>query len=191
MPPTDTEHSQWFSSEVQPHEPALRAYLRSRFPSLGDPDDVVQETYTRLLREKDAGRIRHPRAFLFTAARNIALDFFRRRRRTAGTETVTHSSLENVVEDRPGAVELLSRQQELEILTEAVQSLPERCRQVIMLRYLKSCSYKEIATLLGISTETVKTHLAKGVERCAEYFEARGLLPGRALALPHDEERSH
>ena len=52
MPPLDTEQSRWFALEVQPHEPALRAYLRSRFPLLQDFDDVIQETYTRLLREK-------------------------------------------------------------------------------------------------------------------------------------------
>ena len=176
MPPLDTEQSRWFALEVQPHEPALRAYLRSRFPFLQDFDDVIQETYTRLLREKDAGRIQHPRAFMFTAARNVALDLFRRRR-TSGADAIPHSLPPDVVEERPNAAEALSQRQELEILAEAVRTLPDRCRQVIMLRYLKGHSYKEIAALLDVSTETVKTHMAKGVRRCADYFEARGLLP--------------
>lgn len=172
---SETEQARWFIHEVQPHEPALRAYLRARFPKLGEPDDVVQETYVRLLSERKAGRVRHARAFMFTAARNVALDFFRRKSYSS-TEAVTHSSLANVVEEKPGAAEVLSQQQELEVLTRAVQSLPERCRQVIMLRYLKGCSYKEISVLLGVSTETVKTHMAKGVKRCADYFEANGLM---------------
>lgn len=188
MPPSNTEQSRWFALEVQPHEPALRAYLRSRFPRLHDLDDIIQETYTRLLREKDAGRIQHARAFMFTAARNVALDFFRRRR-TAGADAVTHSEPTDVVEERPDAAEALSQQQELEFLAEAVRTLPERCRHVIMLRYLKGYSYKEIASVLDVSTETVKTHMAKGVRRCAEYFEARGLLAGRArLSLDAADE---
>jgi RNA polymerase sigma factor (sigma-70 family) len=186
MPPSDPEYSRWFALEVQPHEAALRAYLRARFPKLADPDDVIQETYTRLLREKDAGRIQHPRAFLFTAARNVALDLFRRRR-TSGADAIPHSDPSNVVEERPDAAEALIHQQELELLAEAVRTLPDRCRQVIMLRYLKGCSYKEIAALLDVSTETVKTHMAKGVRRCAEYFEARGLRPERTgLGLDPD-----
>lgn len=180
MPLQQTEQSRWFSLEVQPHEPALRAYLQARFPLLRDADDVIQETYTRLLREKDAGRIRHTRAFMFTAARNIALDFFRRRR-TVEFESITHSSAANVVEGAPHAAETISQQQELEFLAEAVQTLPHRCRQVIMLRYLKGSSYKEIAAILGISTETVKTHMAKGVKLCADFFAARGLLQERQL----------
>jgi RNA polymerase sigma factor (sigma-70 family) len=186
MSPSDTEQSRWFALEVLPHEAALRAYLRSQFPLLQDSDDVIQETYTRILREKDAGRIRHARAFMFTAARNVALDVFRRRR-TSGGDAITHLDVADVVEERPDAAEALSQRQELDILAEAVRTLPERCRQVIMLRYLKGCSYKEIAALLDVSPETVKTHMAKGLRRCAEYFEVRGLLSERATG-PRDPE---
>src|SRR4051794_17449342 len=114
MPPHDTEQARWFSLEVQPHEPALRAYLHARFPLLRDSDDVVQETYKRVLREKDAGHIRHIRAFMFTAARNLALDFFRQRHRTPA-ETIAPANLENLLEEAPDAVETLCRQQDLEV----------------------------------------------------------------------------
>lgn len=180
----ETEQSRWFSLEVQPHEPALRAYLQARFPLIRDADDIIQETYTRLLREKNAGRIRHARAFMFTAARNVALDFFRRRR-NATTEPITHSTAASVVEESPHAAEAVSQQQELQILADAVQTLPTRCRQVIMLRYLKGYSYKEIAATLGVSTETVKTHMAKGVKMCGDYFAARGLLEERRMFSDH------
>jgi RNA polymerase sigma-70 factor (ECF subfamily) len=54
----------WFAEEIQPHEPALRAYLHGRFPTLRDLDDIVQDTYARLLRAKESGSIRHPKALL-------------------------------------------------------------------------------------------------------------------------------
>jgi len=59
---------------------------------------------------------------------------------------------------------------------DAVRALPDRCRQVIMLRYLDGLAYKEIAEQLGISPETVKVHMAKGMRRCAAFFADRGLL---------------
>lgn len=175
MPPPDAEQSRWFALEVQPHEPALRSYLQSRFPSLRDLDDVVQEAYTRVLRENAAGRLRHVRAFLFTAARNVALDLFRRRERREPAP-ITHFDPNSVVQEGPDAAEALDQQEKLELLAEAVRTLPDRCRQVIVLRYVKGCSYHEIAAELGISSETVKTHMAKGMKRCAEYFDSRGLL---------------
>lgn len=182
------EQSRWFAEEVQPYEPALRAYLHGRFPSLQDPDDIVQDTYARLLRAHAAGTIRHPKAFLFTTARNSALDFFRRKR-AVSLEDVTHFDASSVLIDRADTAERVSRDQELEILADAVRALPDRCRQVIMLRYLDGLSYKEIAVQLDISPETVKAQMAKGVRRCAEYFRERGLLQSAAPnAQPGDAQ---
>lgn len=174
MPPT--EQARWFSEEVYPHEPALRAYLKARFPTLGDHDDIVQETYTRLLRAQVNGGVRYPKAFLFTAARNIAFDLFRRRG-AKPTEAVTDLVELTVLEERPGAGEQIDQGYELEVLADAVRALPDRCRQVIMLRYLEGFAYKEIADQLNISPETVKVHMAKGMRRCASFFAERGLLP--------------
>jgi RNA polymerase sigma factor (sigma-70 family) len=80
------------------------------------------------------------------------------------------------LEDRPGVGELIDQSYELEVLADAVRALPDRCRQVIMLRYLDGLAYKEIAVQLGISAETVKVHMAKGMRRCAAFFAERGLL---------------
>jgi len=173
MPPS--EHARWFSEEVQPHEPALRAYLQARFPTLGDHDDIVQETYTRLMRTKDAGGVRYTKAFLFTVARNVAFDLFRRRG-AKPTEAVTDLVELMVLEERPEVGQQLDQSYELEVLADAVRALPDRCRQVIMLRYLDGLAYKEIAGQLGISAETVKVHMAKGMRRCAAFFAERGLL---------------
>lgn len=180
MPPT--EQARWFAEEVQPHEPALRAYLLARFPSLSDHDDLVQEAYSRLLRAQAAGKVRYARALLFTTARNAALDLFRRRR--VPLEAVTDFKELAVLDEQLNAAELVGQQQELDILAEAVRALPDRCRQVIMLRYLDGLSYKEIALQLGISPETVKVHMAKGMRRCAEFFQQRGLL----AANPSDQK---
>jgi RNA polymerase sigma factor (sigma-70 family) len=179
MPPS--EQARWFAEEVHPHEPALRAYLQARFPSLGDHDDLVQETYTRLLRAKAAGGVRYTKAFLFTTARNAAFDLFRRRR-ASPTEAVTDHAERSIMEEQPGVAEKVDQQQELDVLAEAVRALPDRCRQVIMLRYLDGLAYKEIAVQLGISPETVKVHMAKGMRRCAAFFAERGLLKVPATA---------
>lgn len=173
MPPS--EQARWFAEEVQPHEPALRAYLRARFPTLGEHDDLVQETYARLLRAQAGGGVRYTKAFLFTTARNAAFDLFRRRG-AKPNEAVTDQAAITMLEERPGVGEQLDQSYELEVLADAVRALPDRCRQVLMLRYLDGLAYKEIAVQLGISPETVKVHMAKGMRRCAAFFTERGLL---------------
>ena len=169
------EQSRWFSEQVQPHEPALRAYLSKRFPALPDHDDLVQETYVRTLRAHEGGRVPCARAFLFTTARNAAIDLFRRRRGHAHEELSEFSALP-LIDEAPGIAESAEREQRLEVLLEAILALPERCRQVMMLRHLDGLAYKEIAERLGISPETVKVHMIKGLKDCTRFFRQRGLL---------------
>lgn len=165
--------SRWFFEKIHPHESALRAYLSKRFPSLGDHDDLVQETYVRLMRVKEPQRLVHTKAFLFTTARNAAIDLFRRRKSTPLEQLEDHRPtplLENV----PSAAESLDENQRRDELVLALHALPERCREVMLLRYLEGCSSKEIADRLGITPGTVKNHLLKGVRDCVRFFEARG-----------------
>jgi RNA polymerase sigma factor (sigma-70 family) len=176
MPAPDNTH--WFNAEVKPHEASLKSYLRNLFPSLPDIDDYVQESYVRLIKAKEKGRISYVKAFLFTTARNAALDFFRRRKVVTIDQVADLETL-HVIDDKPGVAETVSKQQELAMLADAVKALPHRCRQVLTLRLLYGLSHKEIAADLGISTHTVKAQLAKGMRRCADYFAERGLPTAR------------
>jgi RNA polymerase sigma factor (sigma-70 family) len=176
-----TAHSEWFHEEVRPHEPALRAYLRGVFPSLPDIDDLVQESYARLLRAKEAGKVRYVKAFLFAIARNAALDLCRRRN-VVSFEPIGDLVDLTVIDEGQDVAEAVNKQQELALLADAVRALPERCRQVLTLRLLYGLSHKEIAADLGISDLTVKAQLAKGMRRCAEYFKVRGLMKDRPAA---------
>jgi RNA polymerase sigma-70 factor (ECF subfamily) len=168
----DPSLTDWFVREVQPHEPKLRAWLQARFPSLTDVDDLVQESYARLLRAQRTGRVGNAKTYLFATARHAALDLFRR------SQIVSIGPVEgidelSVLEEGPGIVESLSRAQELEFLSEAMQTLPDRCRHVIVLQKIHGLSYKEIAARLGISESTVNAQLAKGVLRLRDFMRAR------------------
>ena len=156
MPPS--EESRWFAEHVQSHEPALRAYLSRRFASVPDHDDLIQETYSRAIRAWKAGRITHARGFLFAAARNIAIDLVRRGHRR---ETMPEATLLTLEDGQPAVQEQLDQSERLDALVEAVDTLPPRCREVMMLRYLDGLSYREIADRLSLSPETVKVHLVK------------------------------
>jgi RNA polymerase sigma-70 factor (ECF subfamily) len=74
------------------------------------------------------------------------------------------------MEEGDGIPETVARSEEIEILTEAIQSLPERCRQVLTLRKIYGLSQKEIAAQLGIAEHTVEAQTAIGVRKCAAFF---------------------
>lgn len=165
----DPEMSRWFAEEVQPHEAALRNWLRSRYPALSDRDDLVQESYVRLWRARAHGPVGSPKALLFVIARNLALNHLRRLRQVG---CVGESELSGVLDDAAPVGDQVARQQEHQLLQQAIQSLPERCREVFVLRRIYGLSQKEIAARLGIAEKTVEVQGLKAIKRCMEFFRA-------------------
>jgi len=182
VPPADPEIARcqslnlakWFAEEVQPHEAELRAYLRRSFPSLADIDDLIQETYARLVRARTAGGVSEARPYLFATARNTACDVFRRSKIISITGLAEIERLP-VVEDRPATGEALARAQEIELLRDAIAALPPRCRQVFTLCKLYGQSHREVAQQLGLSEHTINAQIALGVLRCRAFLRARGV----------------
>lgn len=168
--PSPSPDDRWFSDHVLPHEPMLRAWLRSRFPRGVELDDLVQEAFARVLHARAGGAaMRSPKAFLFATARNLALDVLRHRA-VSGEDTLVPFESLDVLDESDGIPETVDRHEKLERLTLAIQSLPERCREVMTLRKVYGLSQKDIAARLGISECTVSAQLTIGVRKCTESF---------------------
>lgn len=178
-----SDHSQWFAEHVQPHEAALRAYVRGRFPAVTDVDDLIQDVYARLLRADVAAKIGQVRPYLFAMARNAALDQIRHQQ-TAATESFGNIEQLPVIEERPHVADLLAREHEIAILHEAIAALPPRCREVLRLRRFEGLSHRAIGERLGVSANTVDAQLCLAVLRCRQYLLVRGVSRERLAAFP-------
>lgn len=177
------EITRWFNEEVQPHESALRAHLRNMFPSFGDVDDIVQESYYRLVYANSRRPISFIKTFLFTTARNVAIDIFRHRQ-IVSMERMTDFHREILIDEACDVIAIIRRREERQSLVQAIENLPQRCREVCMLRFVRGHSYKVIARKLGISQFTAKAQIAKGLRRCAAHLGGQGLVE-ELHARPH------
>lgn len=157
---------------LQPHEAMLRAWLVQSFGSRLDVDEVVQEAFLRVLRAHEGGQLHAPKAFLFATARNLALDQLRRHH-VSRTDSLVEADLSNVLDDHDSIPETVARNQELALVTEAIQSLPQRCRQVMTLRMVYGLSQRVIGEKLGISDRTVAAQLAIGTKKCTDFVLRR------------------
>jgi RNA polymerase sigma-70 factor (ECF subfamily) len=181
-PPTASEpsptvdHDRWFAEEVQPHEAALRSYLIQQFPTVrNDVDDVVQESYFSLLRIHGTKKIACARAYLFTIARHAALKIFRRQRSAPGISVDELTRL-RLVEDGTHVVPIVNAREELSLVIEAIDGLPARCREVVILRAFHGLSHREIALQLGIAEQTVRVQMSRGVDKCTHFLRTRGVV---------------
>ncbi|MGH7958299.1 MAG: RNA polymerase sigma factor [Opitutaceae bacterium] len=173
-PSPSVDQSRWFAEEVHAHDASLKSYLRGSFPTVRDVDDVVQESYLRIWKARAAQPIRSARAFLFTVARRLALDSIRRER-TSLIDAVGDLSRLRVLYERPDAAEAAGMQEKIRLLADAVESLPARCREVVVLRKIQGIPQKEVATMLSLSEKTVESHFTRGMKRCEAHLRERGV----------------
>lgn len=165
--------AQWFQREILPNEGALRGYLHGMV-DVADIDDLVQESYFRVLRAHARGPVASPRGLLFATARNAARDLYRRRT-VSGTVPIAETAASRVFDEAPGVRETVSRRQEATLLEEAIEALPPRCREILVLRKYENLSNREIAAKLGLSVHTVEAQLTKALHRCEDFFARIGL----------------
>lgn len=164
----------WFKSEVQPHEPALRQFLRQRVGRAADVDDVVQESFIKILRARSVGQIRSAKAFLFTVARNTASNIFRKQKIFAPVP-VDELPEWRVLDGEQDVTLAVNHRLQEELLANVVAALPERCREIFLLRASDGLSYAEIARELGVAESTVRTQMARALTKCAAALEERGV----------------
>lgn len=169
------DQARWLAQEVMPHEPAIRGYVQSRYPAV-DPDDVLQESYLKLLKYKARDQVVSTKAFFFTVVRNTALVLLRRRKFYSDTP-VNALPDSCIMEEKSDASEIANCHQRIDLAVLAIESLPPRCREVFRLFALERLSAPEIATRLGITESTVYVHIAAGAKKCREFLRQRGEYP--------------
>ncbi len=169
----ETEQSIWFVDVVLPYEPGLRRWIKSRFSAIRDIDDLIQETFSRILKAHRSGPVPNPPAFLFVVARNLAINRLKRMNLEYPPEAEGVDP-QVLVDEMAGPFELAALKEEIDDLVSAFQSLPDRCRQVMTLRKIYGLSQKEIAAELGISVHTVEAQVGIGLRKCRAFFHQRG-----------------
>lgn len=164
----------WFVREVLPLEAALMQFLRRSSRSRAEADDLRQEVYVRVC---EAARREIPspaRPFVFAVARNLLIDRARREH-VVSIEAVADLGALEIVADEPEPDRTAIARQELRRLQTALDHLPNRCRQAVILRKIDGLSYREIAKTMGIAEDTVSKHLREGMAVLADvlHSEAR------------------
>lgn len=151
----------------------LRAWLTSRYSEQLDVDDIIQEALIRVLQAREEEDLQSPKAYFFATARNLALDRIRRSK-VVFNESLLHDEAMDLLDEAESIQETVARNHELEILTEAIQSLPERCRRVFTLSKVYGMTYNQIAEEMGITFNTVSAQIAIGLSKCSEYMRRHG-----------------
>jgi RNA polymerase sigma-70 factor (ECF subfamily) len=158
----DSEQQRRFEALVLPHLPAAHNLARWLVRHDAEAQDVAQEAMLRAYRFFGGFRGGDPRAWLLKIVRNLCYTWLANARGARGTEEFDEER-HAVGAETPESLAIAGADREQ--LARALESLPPRSREVLVLRELEGFSYKEIAEIAGIPIGTVMSNLSRARSR--------------------------
>ena len=172
------ERALWLSRHVLKHEPALRAWLGRRRIAGLEVDDIVQETYARLIALESVDGIGNVKNYMFQTAYSVLVSHVRRAKIVA-FETVTDLEQLGATRDCSPEDQVIDRD-ELNRLAKAIATLPGKVRDVFVLRRVNGLSQRDVARELGLSESTVEKHMSRSLYLLMNMISNSGNDPSRA-----------
>ncbi|AJY73679.1 RNA polymerase sigma factor [Paenibacillus beijingensis] len=151
-----------FEALIHRYHAPLSGYLQRQLKDTGRAEDMVQETFLKLIRQLQMGRIPgNVQAWLYRVAANQCRDYWK----SAAYQTDKNRFGEPPErrDERPSVVELAERQETRKEIMESLDGLPLVQKEVVMLRFYQDLKLQDIADILQLPLGSVKTHLYKGL----------------------------
>jgi RNA polymerase sigma-70 factor (ECF subfamily) len=148
-----------FEREILPHLDAAFSLARFLLGNDEDAEDAVQEAALRAFRFFDGFRGQNSRAWFLRIVRNSAFNALKRAH--GHEETVFDEELHTPENAAADAGVQIDYEHDRETIRAAIAQLPPEFREVITLRELEDCSYKEIADIANVPIGTVMSRLSR------------------------------
>ena len=164
---------------ISRYQNRLYRYLLRLVREPAEAEDLFQQVWLRVaerIRAFDPNR--NFDAWLFTLARNLAIDHLRRIRPESLDEPVSENASagtagERLVSKEPPPIDRVLERERASRLTAALVGLPVVYREVLSLRFEEEMKLEEIAQVLGTPLSTVKSRLRRSLEQLRRCLETR------------------
>lgn len=170
------ERAVWLGRHILPHEAALRAWLRRRNLGGLDVDDIVQETYARLITAASVAHVYDTRSYAFQVAGSVVIDHLRRMKVVSIAAAPEYLE---VASDDPSPERQAMDRDELQKLAQMIARLPGKIRDVFTLRRIHGLSQREVAARLGLAESTVEKHMSRGFLLISDWMGHGGNSPSQ------------
>jgi RNA polymerase sigma factor (sigma-70 family) len=128
----------------------LYGYALRYLKSAEDADDIVQDVFEKLWKNRKKIEVEKAKAWLFTCAHNALINLIKKNSRMSYTENNTSKD----------TAECHSREMEMkEVIEKSLAMLPPVQKSIVLLRDLEGYNYKEIGDMLELSEAQVKVYL--------------------------------
>ena len=149
--------------------PALVRFLTARTGSSAAAEDLAQDVWVRLQSmTEEAADVRHPQAFLYRIAANLALDASKAQRRAGARDLEWRraSAIDDAAEaqDAPSAEDAVWAKLKLEKVVAAIDRMPPKAAEAFRLHKMAGLSQAEVAELMGVSRSAVEKYVSASLQ---------------------------
>jgi len=137
-----------------------------------ETDDLAQEIFIRTyasLKNYDINR--HFFSWLYSIALNVLRNYQKKRKSIQIAAEESNFQNRKVVDPHNPEV-MVDRMEQSRQLAVKIQSLPDRQREAIILRYFQDLAFKDIAKILDISVSTAKMRVYRGLDKLADLLKS-------------------
>lgn len=166
--PNEQEQLEFIEYLFRRYKAPLSRYLRGLRCNREETEEILQETYIRLIRTSDLDQLEvRARGYLYKIALNLLRD---RIRRGAAREENSHIPIDGIeVQSENASPEQITEwNKNLDLIKQTLLRLQTRNRKVFLLHFFEQYSLKDIAAILGVHRKTVERDLALAVELCRD-----------------------
>ena len=143
----------------------LLGYLVSILRSRHDAEDALQEVFLTIARKRaSVAKARKLKPYLYRLARNVAVNWIRKNSRRRDREQESYDWLEQSDSSGPG-------DEHGGVIEGALGLLPEKQRTVIVMKFFRGKTFREIGEMLGVSENTAGSRYRYGMEKLREIIQ--------------------
>lgn len=128
-------------------------------------EDVVQEIFLSLWENRDTVEINHIKTYLFQSARNKMLNHLRNQKNRS---ILLEQWFEEQMLHQTSKSDNLDTDKLLRAVENAIENLPQKCKEIFVLNKIENLPYKKIAEAKGISIKTVENQIGIALKKIRE-----------------------
>ena len=168
-----SEGEQTIAQAFLEHKSVLSAYLAQKLLSQSDIDDLLQDIFEQAYIAEMRQDIVSPKGYLFGVTRNLLSQRFRKNSKRISIE-INDANISDIADDFIPPENTVFYKLKMEVLKEAIKTLPPQCQRVFILRKIHGLSQKKIASKMKISTSTVERHITIALARLNVIMTEKG-----------------
>lgn len=168
-----------FESVFRQYYQSLCSYAYSFVKDMESSEDVVQEVFVRVWEKQKlqigADKIKF---YLFTAVRNNCLTLLQKSKKNIIQELKDEDAVDTIILENKK-----EGREPAEIISQALQQLPPKCREVFLLSRVSGFTYRQIAESLDISVKTVENQMGKAISILKKFAKENSIYPEIVFCL--------